>query len=278
MVTVNLEILRLASIIILLTQHYTLPSSLSDHYFAHAIYEETISQALKLSMYRNHNNLFKSDNMAKYHFFLMQELETIDWDFIRLEDGREEFVKTIKRDSDVYAPLKAIRSKCKVLIDNKMKREISQRDKLFKIYTFDLSNEVMRSLFLNQRNATKLPIRDETKEYIWRIFNSFHDIWRNFDAFHDIKHFHRYVNSRRVKMKILSSGNLKMRLTLIFPEISLQILAQNCRQRSKNRQFCEKNGRYNQCFWNQWLKAKWMESRTLRRARHLRELTTSQVN
>ena len=53
----------------------------------------------------------------------MQELSTTDWDFDRIEDGFEEFVKTIKPVKDTYASLRAIRSKCKsgLKLKSKMK-------------------------------------------------------------------------------------------------------------------------------------------------------------
>ena len=143
--------------------NYIFPSSLTDHNFAHIIYEKNTLQASKQSMHRNYNNLFKNDNLVQHQFNLMQEIGTIDWDFIRLEGRCEEFPKTIQRVSDFYAPLRAIRSKCKVWIENKNKREISKRDKLFKIYYAHPSNELKKSVFFKQKNATNYSFKRKRK-------------------------------------------------------------------------------------------------------------------
>ena len=127
----------------------------------------------------------KNDNMCKFQFLLGHKLSNFNWDSIDLNEGFQELIDCVNSVIDRYAPLKPMRFNKQTWVDNKIKREITKREKLHREWTTDPSNIVKKTKFIEQRNATKTLIRCKKKEHVQK----------SFDDCKDVKRLHRQLNT-----------------------------------------------------------------------------------
>ena len=123
--------------------------------------------------------------MCKFQFLLGHKLSNFDWDSIDLNEGFQELINCVKSVIDRYAPLKPMRFNKQTWVDNKIKREITKREKLHREWTRAPSNIVKKTKFNQQRYDTKTLIRCKKKEHVQKSF----DDWK------DVKRFHRQLNT-----------------------------------------------------------------------------------
>ena len=160
-------------------------STITDHYFVWVEFEKPIFVEKPSRTYRNFGNLTKNDNMCKFLFLLNHRLSNFDWDSIGLNEGFQEIINCLNSVIDRYAPLKPMRFNRQSWIDNKVKREITKREKFHREWTRDPSNVVKKTKYIRQRNATKTLIRCKKKGHVQK----------SFDDCKDMKRFHQQLNT-----------------------------------------------------------------------------------
>ena len=166
-------------------QKRVIRNTITDHHYVWVEFEKTILVETPRRSCRNFGNLIKNDNMRKFQFLVGHKLSNFDWDSIDLNEGFQELIDCVNSVIDRYAPLKPMRFNKQTWVDNKIKREITKKEKLYREWTRDPSNIVKKTKFIQQRNATKTLIRCKKKEQVQKSFNDCKDV----------KRFHRQLNT-----------------------------------------------------------------------------------
>ena len=159
--------------------------TITDHFFVFVQFQKPLKTEKVKSTFRNFNFLLKNDNLCKYNFVLLNEVNKIDWDSLSMDNCFDELRALILKIADVYAPMKTVFFRQNNWVDNKLKRELNKRDYLYKLWIKDRRNADNREKYRRQRNLTKTLTRDKKKQYVQEQFGDGSDI----------KRFHKQLNS-----------------------------------------------------------------------------------
>ena len=116
---------------------------------------------------------------------------------------------------DHFAPEKPVSKKHKSWVDNRIKRLIRQRDKLYKEVCVSPDDETLKQRFRDLRNQTKLIIRKTKHDFIPGEFNII-----GFDS----KAFHSHLNEalgKKTTMPLLSREKNLNDFNIYFAAVGL---------------------------------------------------------